>query len=953
MKELTQLLEKLATYDESEEGRVLVEKAAQFAEWCHAGFSRLDGSPYILHPITVATILSEWQAPVEILAAALLHDVLNTQYSQVPSLAELEKNFAPELISLVRDVASLGEFRQALYQSSVEVSTEEVQESNSNDDERLTSGSWDVSGYGWEVQESSEKRIERVSWAFVVLQRNPIAVVIKLADRLHNLQSHRVLPEQQRRRFAAAILNIFAPFADRLGMRRVRQELEDEAFQIYYPERFNEVAHYTGEVLATMPIDEHCRKLEQVLHKHGIDVKVHKQVNHHYHIYREQLAHRDREVPSTDMFTVVVVVKSEEEDCYRTLRVVHSTWRPLGESYDYIANPRPTGYRALHTRVYESALGAFKVLIRTEAMHLVAEHGITARWRGIGEELLPSIDPLPERPKGNIMAITPQGEVKYLPQGATPIDFAYAIHPEIGHHCMQAWVNGRQAPLEAPLEDGSVVDIIASRGVGEPNRDWLQFVVTATAREAIEKWEWQHLDVELVIEGSDRVGLIKDVVDIISIRGINMLYLNAQVLAGSKADIRIGFRQIRKVELENLEQYIKKLPQISHTHRQPLSEATGQAHPLSVTWSPGGNPYSLDPVAGNAFKGRERDVKEIVNRLRGRDHDSTLLIWGQQRIGKTSLLYHLEQDVLPSKTYLIVYVTLHAVLHQPIGYFLYHILKQIEQKVQKEELKVPLLRRMKREPISSFQWYIDRLEQIMGPQSLLIILDEFQGIGTLKEEGATRQDVFSNLRSIMQHGMAINFLFCGGGMPERLLAQSGLKPLLAVVDPIKIECLEREAARAVVTEADPLLKYDDQAVEKLLAVTRFHPCYLKFLCNELYITRTRPTITLADVDKVIEQTMEWKPKLEGRINHFWAMDLQDAELAMKHKDVLSAIALGVDSSGWTSIDKIAAHTHHKIADTELPDLLANLLDYESIDADHLNYRIHIPLLELWLQRCAH
>jgi (p)ppGpp synthase/HD superfamily hydrolase len=699
MQELTQLLEKLATYDTSEDGRILVEHAAQFAEACHAGFSRLDESSYILHPIAVATILSEWQASPEILAAALLHDVFNKRYSQAPSLTDLEANFPPPLSLLVRDVASLSEFGQALYQASI--SAERVEESTTNSDEQLSSDLWDVTPFSWEIQENNLNSGSRPSWAVVVLQRNPMAVVIKIADRLHNLRTHDALPEAVRRkegrRFATAILNIFAPFADRLGMWRVKQELEDGAFHIQNDEQFTELEHYVHEVLADVPIDEHVSNLQRVLHRHGMNVKVVKQLNHLYKIYRQRFTHKDRTVLPTDIFSVVVV--ASKEDCYRALGVVHSTWRPLGEVYDNLTTPRPNGYRALNTRVHEPSLGEFKVLIRTEAMHLVAEHGITARWRGISEELLPTIDPLPERPAGYIMAITPQGEVKYLPQGATSIDFAYAINPEMGHHCTQAWVNGSQAPLEAPLEDGSVVDIIVSRGVAEPNRAWLDFVVTETAREAIEKWRWQHLDTELVIEGADRVGLVKDVVSIISDRGINILYLYAEVPTGSRASIRIGLHQIRKGELENLERDINDLPQITQTRRRPLSASIEEARPHSLPSSARGNPYSLDPVAGSDFKGRERDVKEIVNRLRGRDHDSTLLIWGQQRIGKTSLLCHLEQDVLPSKTYLIVNVTLHDVVHQPISHFLHHIVRKIEQKLQKEEIKAPPLSKMKRYPL--------------------------------------------------------------------------------------------------------------------------------------------------------------------------------------------------------------------------------------------------------------
>src|SRR5215471_5231649 len=173
MKELIQLLAKLATYDDSEEGGVLVEKAAQFAKTCHAGFSRLDGSPYILHPIAVATILSEWQAPPEILAAALLHDVFKRQYTRVPSLTTLHANFTPSLVSLVQDVASLGELGPALSQASVEISTNQVQEKNSNGSERFSPRSWDVSGFDWRTQASNLNSSLRPSWAVVVLQRNP------------------------------------------------------------------------------------------------------------------------------------------------------------------------------------------------------------------------------------------------------------------------------------------------------------------------------------------------------------------------------------------------------------------------------------------------------------------------------------------------------------------------------------------------------------------------------------------------------------------------------------------------------------------------------------------------------------------------------------------------------------------------------------------------------------
>ncbi len=935
MKELTQFLTNLERYDDSED-RVLVAKAAHFAERYHEGFSRLDGSPYMLHPIAVASILSEWHAPPVILAAALLHDVFKQRYSHVPSLAALEAEFPPSLVSLVKDVASLGELGPSLTQKRVEVYAEQALESNLRSNQRFL-------------------------WAMVLLQRDPMAVVIKLADRLHNLHMHDALPEVIRQEtekwFAAATLNIFAPLADRLGMQRVKETLEDDAFCLYNYERYVSVDASLREVLANVPIDDRVSHLEQILQKRGIQAKVIGQSRHRYAIFRKQLASATREVTPDDILYIVVVVPSVD-DCYRTLGVVHSTWRPLSEVYDTIAIPRPNGYRALHTRTFEPSLGAIRVVIRTEAMHLVADYGITAKWQGVDEEFLPMIDPLPKRPDGHIMAITPKGEIKYLPEGATPIDFAYAIHEEVGHRCMQAWVNGNQVPLEAPLEEGSVVDVIVSRGVAGPNQEWLQHVVTATAREAIEKWTRRQTYLELIVEGTDRVGLLKDVVDCISMKGINILYSHSDVLV-DKASFHLVLHVIGPAMLDDLEKELKGIPQITHVRLQ-ITESIPQAliHatvpngastlPPIVSGTP--TPYALTPVVGRNFKGREREVQEIVDRLRGRERDNPLLIWGQQRIGKTSLLWHLEKDVLQNETYLIVYVTLHDGLHQPMGYFLHRIALVIEQKVQREELKAPHPHRIRREPVIHFQRFIDHLEQVIGPQSLLIILDEFQGIGTLKEEGATRQDVFSYFRSLLQRGVTVNFLFCGGGVPEHLLTQSGLSSLLSVVDPIKVGSLEKEAARALVTELDASLHYEDQAVKKLLEITDCHPCYLKYLCRELYVTRTSQRIALTDVERVIAQTMEWGPKLEGLIQHFWEMDLQSPALAKKNKEVLAAIASEADSSRWVTYDKLAERMHPYLAEEELLGLLANLAGYGSIDMSSSNYRIHLPLLDLWFQR---
>lgn len=942
MNSFPSLLTAIEKYLTSED-RDIVLQAAHLAEQCHKGYFRLDGSPYILHPVAVAIILSEWFAPCDVLVAALLHDIFKQHYSQVPSKETLESAFSPSILSLIQDIASLGKLGPSLTQRGVYVEPEQL----TLEQEHLT-----------EMRGS-----QKFYWATVLLQRNPMAVVVKLADRLHNLQERDKLPDNVRQetdeRFAAVILNIFAPLADRLGMQCVKEQLEDGAFYLYNRDQYMSIDTSLHEMLVDMPIIASIDLLRHILQKRGIEAEIFWQCKHRYAIFRRKLSSAIREVTTADIMDIVIVVPSVE-DCYQTLGAVYSKWRPFGQIYDNIADPKPNGYRALHIRAFEPTLGPLTVIIRTQTMHLVAEQGITAQWRGVDADLLPKINPLPTRPDGHIMAITPKGEIKYLPEGSTSIDFAYAINEEMGHRCMQAWVNGDQIPLEMPLADGAVVDVIASRGVTGPNREWLQFVKTKTAREAIENWTRGPKYVELTIQGSERVGLLKDVLECISSKGINILYAHCEVVI-DKISFRLVLHLVGHASLDELVKEVRSIPQITHLQQNitesmpPMLLHTTDTHDLSsplINGTP--SPYALQPVVGRDFKGRDRIVDEIVNRLRGRERDNPLFIWGQQRIGKTSLLWHLEKDVLQNEKYLIVNVTLHSVLGQPLGYFLHRIALEIERKVQREELKAPDVQLIRLNPIFHFQTFIDHLEHVIGPQRILIILDEFQGIGTLKEENTTRQDVFTFFRSLLQREVTVNFLFCGGGIHGYLLAQSGLNSLLSVVDPIRVGVLEQAAAQALIVEAgaplQPALYYDDEAITKLLAITDCHPCYLKTLCKELYITRTSQNITLAAVERVIEKMMDWRPKLEGVFQHFWEMGLQNPELAVKNERILSTIAIKADSSGWITFDKLAQSLHPHLSEYELSQSLANLTSYESIDANHALYRVHLPLLNLWFKR---
>lgn len=925
MEEVSQFLKTVETYIDLK-GIDLVTAAAEFAEKSHHTFLRINHTPYFLHSVGVASLLSAWKAPPEVLAAALLHDVFKPKYAHQPRATELEKHFPPQVVSLVEDVTQLSGFGPTLMRRHI-----------SRD--KLESASYR----------------DHYSWAAVILHKNPVAVVIKIADRIQNLDSLAVLPPEKQLYFALSVLNVFAPLAERLGMRAASRILQDGCFRILHPEAYINIAAKVNEVSESEWGKTLVADLQQTLDASHLSAHVVPHVSHCFGIFSRQQGSAKRNVAPNDILSFFVLVNSED-DCFRALRLVHQLWRPLHEFYDYISAPKPNGYAALHTRVLALPTVAFRVCIQSERMNLVAEHGITARWQGVEEKYLPLVEPLPPRPADHFIFITPGGDVKYLPEGSTAVDFAYSIHPQVGHRSVQALVNGTPTSLELPLPDGAVVEIVLGRGKLGPNKDWLRSVMTHTAREAIEKWVQQQNEMEIIIEALDRVALLKDITDTISVRGINMLFLDARVLPDGKAIIRIGVRELDLTEIEELIGVLQDLPMVLHVERKELTGLALQAASQVAAEVRDENPYTLNPVVGRDFKGREREVQDIVNRLRGRHRGNPLLVWGQQRIGKTSLLWHLEHDVLQSPGSIIVYTSLQEVKGEPIGYFLHRIAYRIETKVQRADVKAPTLGKLKSEPISYFQRFIDRLEQVLGPQTLLILVDEIQEAATLREIGTTRLDVFSNFRSIMQTGVVTNFIFCGGGIYQEFVTRSGLSPLLSLLDAVKVEELDMEAAKALITEIEPSLEYTDDAVKRLLEVTQRHPCYLKYLCNRLYQSRTQPKITLIDVEKVLDQSIRWAPTLEGMLEHFWKMGLDSVEGTHKleqfekYKLILLEVAKGENSSRRITFDRLAEHTSKYIDEPELPILLKHLTDYGSLEESNANYHIHLPLLEYWLRR---
>lgn len=435
-----------------------IAQAIEAAAQAHAGYERLEGLPYITHSLAVATILADWHAPLPVLTAALLHDVLKPQYAQGVTLEKIRAQFGEEVAGLVFDTSRLG--RLGATAPILEKAT---------------------------PQERMEFLTAQLPWVALTLQRSPLAVVIKLADKLHNFQSIHVLPAMRRHDFAKNVMSIFVPFAERLGMRTVKRTLEDEAFAILNPEAYAKAqTRFTRAALdeATTPWVE---RIQQALNQARLAAEVFPKHRSLYDLYRLNAA-TEKPAP-LHLGQPIVICTADNTGCYQALGILHQLWPPEpGSFWDYIAAPKMNGYKALHTRVHIRPGEWLLVALRSEQMELVADFGITALWRDIPVDLRVSFPKWQEPPPDMIGVLTPDGDFKLLPVGSTPIDFAYAIHDGLGHQCTGALVNGRQVPLAHVLESGDVVHILTSKAAVGPQPEWLTVVKSSRAQKSIRRW---------------------------------------------------------------------------------------------------------------------------------------------------------------------------------------------------------------------------------------------------------------------------------------------------------------------------------------------------------------------------------------------------------------------------------------------------------------------------------
>jgi len=502
-------LEALLKNIKDPEGRELVKRAYQLAALAHKGQKRDSGEPYLFHSLAVAQILADLRLDPATIAAGLLHDVAE---DTIIDTDDIKADFGEEVGRLVDGVTYLEETLERLGKIERDAKKKEEEERRRR---RLQEQEEDEE----EAQSRAYRRAESIRKMFLAMVEDIRVVLIKLADRLHNMRTLDAKPEEKRRYIAQETLDIYAPLASRLGIWKIKWELEDLAFRYLEPEKYREISskldqrRQERERYIANVIDVLQKKLKEA----GIEAEVSGRPKHIYSIYTKMLRKKVDFDRIYDIHGVRILV-NEEKDCYAALGVVHSLWPPIpGEFDDYIATPKDNMYRSLHTAVVGPEGKPLEVQIRTYEMHRIAEYGIAAHWRykeggkrdvdfenkiawlrqilEWREEVTDArefVDALKsDFFQDRVYVFTPKGDIIDLPAGSTPIDFAYHIHTEIGHRCRAAIVNDHIVPLNYQLKNGDQVEILTAKR-GGPSRDWLNpdlgYVKTTRARQKIRQW---------------------------------------------------------------------------------------------------------------------------------------------------------------------------------------------------------------------------------------------------------------------------------------------------------------------------------------------------------------------------------------------------------------------------------------------------------------------------------
>lgn len=473
-KEIIDLIEGGVNKEQEE----LINKAYDFALKAHEGQKRLSGEPYFIHVFETAKILAKFGMDTQTIMAGLLHDTLEDAKT---TEEDLKREFGEDILFLVKGVTKLGKLKYR----------------------------------------GHERHVESLRKFFVAMANDLRVVIIKFADRLHNLRTLEFVPEIKRRRIAVESIEVYAPLANRLGMGKLKGEIEDAAFPYAYPLEYKQTEEIIKDKkdLYEKNLTMVEKELEKELKKNKIKVvEMSYRLKHKYSLWKK-LSKREMDIEKIYDVIALRVVVDTVEDCYRVLGIVHSIWNPLpGRIKDYIAVPKPNGYRSIHTTIFTGQGGVAEIQIRTKEMHAEAAYGVAAHFaykeqggKKANEKIqnernkfkwieeLKELKYFPDDPKrfidhlkmdffnDRIFVFTPHGDVIDLPEDSTPLDFAYSIHSDVGDHTFGSKINGKMSPIFSILKNGDIVEIITKKN-SKPSNKWLEFVKTTIAKKHIRSY---------------------------------------------------------------------------------------------------------------------------------------------------------------------------------------------------------------------------------------------------------------------------------------------------------------------------------------------------------------------------------------------------------------------------------------------------------------------------------
>ncbi len=634
----------------------LIEKAYYFAEKAHEGQKRASGEPYFTHCVAVALILCEMKVQSIVVAAALLHDTVE---DTPVTVEQIRQEFGEEISVLVDGVTKLTQLP-----NTNRIGGPVTPEDELHQQERAQLIAEE------KARQKQELKNETLRKTMVAMTKDIRVMIIKLADRLHNMRTLSYTSKEKQRRISQETLDIYAPIANVLGIWRIKWELEDLAFRYIHPTEYAQIAENLAatHTLREREINEIQERLRDIMDAVHIECEITGRPKHLYSIYGKML---DRNKPFEllrDLRGVRVIVKTVA-DCYAALGQIHTHWRPIPNEFDdYIANPKDNFYQSLHTAVMYDDHKPLEVQIRTYEMHQNAEYGIAAHWRYKGSVNDPSFERRIEWLRSamdwqqdvsdaqefvdgmksdvfenRVYVFTPHRDIIDLPAGSTPIDFAYAVHTEVGHRCRGAKVNGKIVPLNYVLKDGDQVSVSTAKQ-GGPSRDWLNpntgLVHTQRARSKIRAWfKWQDREQNLA-QGREilrkelvRLGLtdtdLSEIAPKLECKTVDDMYV--AIGCGDLSAIRVINKINEEIKAQNLPPVLVMRPQPVHKESDITVLGVGNIY---TTFGKCCNPAPGDPIIGYITKGRGCTIHkaDCPNILRIRNTERLINVsWGEPK----------------------------------------------------------------------------------------------------------------------------------------------------------------------------------------------------------------------------------------------------------------------------------------------------------------------------------